>query len=1577
MPRKLFLALLFPSILWLVAWSQLVLLAPPVSAASTHPATPMATMTASPISTDTGRIGVWRHYAAETPVVHALAVEGDYIWTATNGDGVIRWNRTDGTFGQYNTAAGLVHNTVRAMTLDKKGHKWFGTEGGVSEFDGQTWTTYTTTHGLIDNKVLGIAVDRAGHQWFATWGGVSKFDGRIWTAYTRASGLPSNHVYAVAVDPAGNKWFATPNGVAKFDGRQWAIYTTADGLVHNWVHAIAVDSKGRLWFGTPGGVSEFDGQHWCTYTTADGLVSNHVQAITVDNLGRVWLATPAGVSMFDGQTFQNYTPANGLPRNHITAVATDEAGQPWLGTVEGVIGLDGHTWHSFSTGSLVSNKVNVMTEDLTGRKWFATDSGVSVYDGRFWTTYTTADGLVGNQVNDLAVDSAGRLWFATQNGISTFDGQRWIAYTTADGLPDNEIKAIGRDETGQLWFNTWLSDSTPASRFDGQTWTTITDTQNLPVVWNETSVAVDEAGHKWVAAGQEGVQIADGDKTTPLTVENLSFIFTVAVDQAGSKWLGGYGGVTSFDGQQWTIYTTANGLPRNRIDQIMVDSANHKWFNTMSHGVVELDDAATPTVAQTPPPATPTLATPSPLPATSTPTPSPVTTLPTGPFPALLAELSLAPAEKTLQRAVLDQAAHRLYMVDDGGRLYIVDTTTLTELAASSTGLSESNLTLDPSNHRLYVYPRYGQGPVTVIDTTTLALTGVISPGGEIALDSARNQVYIDGQVYDGYTLQPVGQWPWQWGVYNPLRDELIRGGISLWGVDRQTQRLARDILPDFTAQECYDCGGTGLVEDIHLFPEQNLIVVAAASNSPGHGAAPWPDLFFDATTLDELTDLTGVAGVESACNSIRLNRPINGRIYREETHGWSYYYSTLLVYGPDGEVETWRDGTDLGVTNPNTAQTYLSDYGRLQVLDLSTLSPLGTIPGDCVLNLDLVNGRIYVRRGGDLLIFSEQGGQPELPSPAPSSLLPEGAITAVKVSPDYAADQTIFVQVNGQIYRSTDGGLSWAQLRGGLPEKAWLDFDMSPDFARDRTLFVGGDYGYGQGAGAYRSIDGGDTWQAIWNGLAHLRVTDVVISPNYTQDGTLLAYAKYSRFFPSGGEGGSVFRSTNRGLNWTLVITGTGSYPELPTPEKLFPPDSLPAVQFRPIQYGVERSNDGGRTWQAIIISHRPEFSALTILLSPAFRLDQTAYILSNEALYRSTDGGDTWKYGFDQFLAGRTYTNTMKVIAVSPPLKDGSQRLFLGSAAGEFWTLNPAEIKWQPVPSASQWPTVLAGERVSDIATAPNGDVWLGTPTGLVRYADETIQARYTITDGLPVRFARDINLASDGTIWMMSEGVVSFDGQMWQHYDIDDLVDGYVIDMAVGADGSVWVEGQNRGVLRWDGRSWETLIDPERHTGYRTHDIAGAPDGTMWFITADGVIWYKDAAWFNANLDGAYKVAIGSDGATYFLTGRDKVQRYANGEWSTLPQPTSGSFLDRDYGLVSLFYIARDGAAWVGTEQGGAFRSDGQTWQQFTAQDGLPGNHITAIVEDASGQLWFGTDNGAAHMDPSTLGLSPVVW
>ena len=63
------------------------------------------------------------------------------------------------TFRYYSVDEGLPQATVYEMLLDNKGYLWFGTQGGLSRFDGKNFEVYNQENGLAGNHVLKLYQD--------------------------------------------------------------------------------------------------------------------------------------------------------------------------------------------------------------------------------------------------------------------------------------------------------------------------------------------------------------------------------------------------------------------------------------------------------------------------------------------------------------------------------------------------------------------------------------------------------------------------------------------------------------------------------------------------------------------------------------------------------------------------------------------------------------------------------------------------------------------------------------------------------------------------------------------------------------------------------------------------------------------------------------------------------------------------------------------------------------------------------------------------------------------------------------------------------------------------------------------------------------------------------------------------------------------------------------------------------------------------------------------------------------------------------------------------------------------------
>lgn len=71
----------------------------------------------------------------------------------------------DYSYTHYDSKEGLAGSTVYYIEQDHDGFLWFGTETGLSRFDGTHFTNFTTTDGLPDNEILKLFVDSKNRVW--------------------------------------------------------------------------------------------------------------------------------------------------------------------------------------------------------------------------------------------------------------------------------------------------------------------------------------------------------------------------------------------------------------------------------------------------------------------------------------------------------------------------------------------------------------------------------------------------------------------------------------------------------------------------------------------------------------------------------------------------------------------------------------------------------------------------------------------------------------------------------------------------------------------------------------------------------------------------------------------------------------------------------------------------------------------------------------------------------------------------------------------------------------------------------------------------------------------------------------------------------------------------------------------------------------------------------------------------------------------------------------------------------------------------------------------------------------------
>ncbi len=509
------------------------------------------------------------------------------LWFGSWGGGVSMYDGE--SFTHFTRKEGLSDHRIQSILEDNHGNIWFGTFlGGVSKYNGEVFTYFTEKEGLSSNNVRSVIEDSHGNVWFGTGGGgVSRYNGENITHFTQKEGLSSNYVLSIMEDSHGNLWFCTEDGgVNMYDGKTFSHFMESEGLNSISVTSILEDSHGNIWFGTGGrGVSMYDGNSVTRFTEKEGLSNNTVRSILEDSYGNLWFGTEGGgVSMYAGDAFTHYTQKEGLSNDYVWSILEDSQRNLWFGTWGGGVNILNRDFFShFTEKEGLSNAVVwSILEDRHGNHWFGTEGGGAVmYNEQSFLHFTEKEGLSDNYVRSVVLDSHGNLWFGTEGGgASMFDGEFFKHFTEKEGLSSNNVRSILEDRHGNLWFGTAGGG---VSRFNGQSFTHFTEKEGLSnnVV---RSILEDRHGNLWFATYGGGVSKYNGETFVHFTEkEGLSYnaVLCILEDSHGNLWFGtSGGGVNKYNGETFTYFTEKEGLSNNIVYSILEDANSNIWLST-------------------------------------------------------------------------------------------------------------------------------------------------------------------------------------------------------------------------------------------------------------------------------------------------------------------------------------------------------------------------------------------------------------------------------------------------------------------------------------------------------------------------------------------------------------------------------------------------------------------------------------------------------------------------------------------------------------------------------------------------------------------------------------------------------------------------------------------------------------------------------------------------------------------------------------------------------------------------------------------------------------------------------------
>ncbi|GJM34412.1 MAG: hypothetical protein DHS20C18_34130 [Saprospiraceae bacterium] len=213
-------------------------------------------------------------------------------------------------------------------------------------------------------------------------------------------------------------------------------------------------------------------------------------------------------------------------------------------------------------------------------------------------------------------------------------------------------------------------------------------------------------------------------------------------------------------------------------------------------------------------------------------------------------------------------------------------------------------------------------------------------------------------------------------------------------------------------------------------------------------------------------------------------------------------------------------------------------------------------------------------------------------------------------------------------IYKSTDSGKTWKYI--GLPDSRQIaEIRINPQDPNIVFVAVQGSiFGRSEHRGVYKSTDGGGTWRKVLYINETTGASDLSMdshNPRILYAGTW-DHQRFPWTIRSGGDGSGIYKSIDGGESWERLIDGL--------PEKMGKVSVDVSRVNSDIVYanieaemgGVYRSNDGGKNWERVNadrITYARAWYYIEIFTDPVDT--ETVYVL-NAPMLKSTDGGKTF---------------------------------------------------------------------------------------------------------------------------------------------------------------------------------------------------------------------------------------------------------------------------------------------------------------------------------------------------------------
>ncbi|MCU0660921.1 MAG: ATP-binding protein [Myxococcota bacterium] len=399
-----------------------------------------------------------------------------------------------------------------------------------------------------------------------------------------------------------------------------------------------------------------------------------------------------------------------------------------------------------------------------------------------------------------------------------------------------------------------------------------------------------------------------------------------------------------------------------------------------------------------------------------------------------------------------------------------------------------------------------------------------------------------------------------------------------------------------------------------------------------------------------------------------------------------------------------------------------------------------------------------------------------------------------------------------------------------------------------------------------------------------------------------------------------------------------------------------------------------------------------------------------SHGALWLGTRSGGLTRYADGVF---ETYGKEQGLLSpsVSAILEDARGRLWVGTLGSGLFLREGDLFVSQPKPPERVF------EDVYDLLEDSAQRLWVASGDGVYSFtADHGVAQDFEVLRGLSSDKARVVFEDSRGAYWIgtYEGGLNRLSHGFIEHFgEPDGLVAKRFFSIFEDSRGSVWIGSAGKGLYRYQGGKFSVFSTVDGLADDSVRGIFEDKESNLWVGTyGGGVAQLRDGKFTPLNTraglshDYAFAMCEDKGGTVWIGTYGGGLNRWRNGVFSRQPLDTpeplrigdlvcspkgevwvgtygSGVYLVRGDESVpfpgrehlpqmntAALHLDRDNRLYVGSNDAGVFILQGDSVTQVDKGDGLPSNYVRVITQEASGDIWFGTEGGLVRFRDKPL-------